>query len=96
MEAVQLEVKSAHPPCAGDGTAGPGFTLGSHLPQVMLKKNKIRKKTFSVPPTSCVSESVSQQIRIPQSCLDADPVPVPVPVLGQVKKKKKVAEPFGK
>jgi hypothetical protein len=48
MESVLLEMESAHPPCAGDGTAGPGFTLGSHLPQVVLKKqkNKIRKKTL--------------------------------------------------
>jgi hypothetical protein len=49
MEAVQLEVESAHPPCAGDGTAGPGFTLGSHLPQVVLKKqNKQDQKTTLV------------------------------------------------
>ncbi len=35
--AVELEVESTHPPCAGDGTAGPGFTLRSHLPQIVLK-----------------------------------------------------------
>ncbi len=40
VKAVQLEMESAHPPCAGDGTAGPGFTLGSHLPQVVLKKTR--------------------------------------------------------